>query len=76
MANIEENAPRRAGISFAKIRQALAALKSMILAPSRRSPPTLEGISDHLARDIGLSPADLEELRHEWPSQTTHHPRG
>ncbi|MDW3183248.1 MAG: hypothetical protein R8F89_14800 [Roseobacter sp.] len=33
-------------------------------------------ISDHLARDIGLSKADLERLRLTLPSQTDHHPRG
>lgn len=33
-------------------------------------------ISDHLARDIGLSKADLERHRLELPSQTEHHPRG
>ncbi|WP_299673777.1 hypothetical protein [uncultured Roseobacter sp.] len=33
-------------------------------------------IDDHLARDIGLSPAELERHRMELPSQTTHHPRG
>lgn len=30
----------------------------------------------HLARDIGLSRAELERHQLELPSQTTHHPRG
>lgn len=32
------------------------------------APPVPKGISDHLARDIGLSMADLERLRFEYPS--------
>lgn len=33
-------------------------------------------IDDHLARDIGLSGADLARHRLTLPSQTEHHPRG
>lgn len=33
-------------------------------------------VSDHLARDIGLSETDLEQLRMTLPSQVTYHPRG
>ncbi|MEP2640368.1 hypothetical protein [Roseobacter sp.] len=46
---------------------------------ARRQPPKaphIRRISDHLARDVGLSDADLEEHRVTMPSQTTHHPRG
>lgn len=33
-------------------------------------------LSDHLARDIGLDAHELELLRLQLPSQTTHHPYG
>ena len=36
----------------------------------------LPPINDHIARDIGLSAADLELSRHKLPSQNTHHPLG
>ena len=39
-----------------------------------RDPRNLPAINDHLARDIGLSPADLERQRLVLPSQSTHHP--
>ena len=42
----------------------------------QRNHPGLDRISSHLARDIGLSIADKERHQHQWPSQTTHHPRG
>lgn len=29
----------------------------------------IKHISDHLARDIGLGPAEMERQRHVWPSQ-------
>lgn len=35
----------------------------------------LPRLSDRLARDIGLSPHDLEWQRHKFPSQHQHHPR-
>lgn len=34
-----------------------------------QSPPLPKSLSDHLARDIGLDPAELERLRLQWPSQ-------
>ena len=36
----------------------------------------LPPLGNHLARDIGLTEADLEWSRHKLPSQHTHHPRG
>lgn len=30
--------------------------------------------SAHIARDIGLSPADAERLNIKWPSQSVRHP--
>ncbi|MCV3271792.1 hypothetical protein [Roseobacter sinensis] len=38
--------------------------------------PDLSRISDHLARDIGLSKAQIERYRLKLPSETTYHPRG
>lgn len=35
---------------------------------------SLPHLTDKQARDIGLDPADLEFIRMQYPSQTTHHP--
>lgn len=40
-----------------------------------RGPALPKPISDHAARDIGLSGAHLAWHRHEWPSQSLTHPR-
>ncbi|MEO1557418.1 MAG: hypothetical protein AAFS01_13375 [Pseudomonadota bacterium] len=45
-------------------------------APSKE---TIEGtalppLTAHIARDIGLNPSELEQMRHRWPSQSTRHP--
>jgi len=32
-------------------------------------------LSNHLARDIGLSLAQMQVHRHVWPSESTNHPR-
>jgi len=31
-------------------------------------------LTTHIARDLGLSPSELEQMRHRWPSQSTRHP--
>jgi len=31
-------------------------------------------LSNHIARDIGLTPQELALMRHEWPSVTQRHP--
>ena len=33
-------------------------------------------LTDHLSRDIGLTPTELEHLKLRLPSQDTHHPYG
>ncbi|WP_187430525.1 hypothetical protein [Roseobacter fucihabitans] len=44
----------------------------------RRGPKGLHvrRLDDHLARDIGLSPAERARHQLTLPSQTQHHPRG
>lgn len=32
-------------------------------------------ISDHYARDIGLTPTEIELMRFKYPSETNSHPR-
>ncbi|MGZ2259150.1 hypothetical protein [Roseobacter sp. A03A-229] len=66
----------RAGLTFA-FRSPKNMLRRL-LSWLRPAPKGLEigEISDHLARDIGLSPADLDRHRVTLPSQTTYHPRG
>jgi len=41
--------------------------KSKDTSPVHAMPP----ISDKIARDIGMDPSDLADLRHEWPSDST-----
>lgn len=38
--------------------------------------PHVRRLNTRLARDIGLSDAELERHHFKWPSQSTHHPRG
>ena len=38
-------------------------------------PPTAK-LNEHYLRDIGMAEADFAAQRHEFPSQTTYHPRG
>jgi hypothetical protein len=40
---------------------------------ARRHHPSLRHVSDAKARDIGLSPSEVELLRFEFPSQTIQH---
>lgn len=61
MAFVEFSTPWRGQHSFVKWFKKL----QVRAAPA---PPFPKGISDHLARDIGLSAADLEALRFEYPS--------
>lgn len=41
----------------------------------RRKDLHIRRLNAHLARDAGLSDADLERYKFKLPSQTTHHPR-
>ena len=75
MAIVDENTPRRDREGFAIIRRVFGLVLGGLDTLARPKPPGLGRLNDHLARDIGLSPAHLEELRHKWPSETTHHPR-
>lgn len=62
MALFETNAPRRAWQLFA-----------FFFKSSHKTPPRIDqlpkDLSDHIARDIGLSAHELELLRHRMPSQ-------
>lgn len=46
------------------------------VAPSKPNPPHVRHLNDHLARDIGLSEAQVARNRLALPSQTHHHPYG
>ncbi len=72
-----KNAPRREGILFAKFALALPGkllqwVKFRVIDEKQLYP----SLSDHLARDAGMSQSDLEPRRHRHPSQVTHHPYG
>ena len=49
------------------LRQAFRALRPA-------GPSLLRHLTDAQARDIGLSPAEIERARFEYPSRTTRHP--
>ena len=49
-------------------------VRTWCLRITRWSAPKPAALSDHIARDIGLSQAEADRLRHEWPSQTYRHP--
>lgn len=40
-----------------------------------QSPSCSPPLTEHLARDIGLSPAEMERLHLRLPSETIRHPR-
>jgi len=61
------NALWRAYISCAKIWQYV---RGKPVAKGTAMPP----LSHHIARDIGLTPSQLDLMRHRWPSQSTRHP--
>lgn len=42
--------------------------------PSKPVGSTAMPLDPHIARDIGLTPSEVERLRHRWPSQSTQHP--
>ncbi len=67
MAFVEMSAPWRDRHLFVKWLKKL----QIHTAPA---PPFPKGISNHLARDIGLSAADLERLRFEYPSDGPNRP--
>ncbi|MGJ5619974.1 hypothetical protein [Sulfitobacter sp. MF3-043] len=80
MSYLHLNALQRAGLIRAKIQHIVKwpRLSSLIKLAKLGSDPrqSYPKLSDHLARDIGLDPADREWGSIELPSQTTHHPRG
>lgn len=62
-----QNALLRALITCAKYLQNL------------RKPPAIKGtalppMTDHIARDIGLSPHERALMSHHWPSRDARHP--
>ena len=67
MAYIAECAPSRRPSPFVSF---LANLRLSFTA----KPQFPKDLSDHLARDVGLSAHDLEVLRYEHPSQSVRHP--
>ena len=72
------NAPRRAQPFHAKIWHVFTStiFDSILKCTRLWSDPrqSLPRLTDHLARDIGLDPADLEWSRIKLPSQTERHP--
>lgn len=67
MAPIISNARLRARYYFVKVFQNLWHAKP-------RNAEVPKTISDRLARDVGLSRADIERARFEWPSDSHDRP--
>lgn len=61
MAFYDLNTPRRA-------RFPLAGFVTKLRRKVQPRPGFPKTLSDHLARDVGLTAHDLEKLRFEWPS--------
>lgn len=75
MANLDANAPRRTRDTCAKITLIGRIRHRLRLIWQRRNHPDVPYMNSHLARDIGLSDIELARRQHQWPSETTHHPR-
>lgn len=67
MAFLDIHTPWRVRLPFAKWSKKLRIMAAPV-------PPVPKGISAKQARDIGLTPHDLEQLRFEWPSDGPHRP--
>jgi hypothetical protein len=58
-----------------KIMTAAAGIWDRLVKWSKPDPTELpKTISDHAARDIGMSKVALERHRHQWPSQSRDRP--
>ena len=67
MAYMSENAQLRARSRFARI---LTYVRNSL----NKKPQLPRDLSDHIARDIGLSDHEIECLRHQLPSQSDKRP--
>ena len=76
MAFFQVNAPRRDTLTSVKIKHVIRKAYEMARKAGRAGNTHDPHISDHLARDIGLTTSQVELRRLQLPSQTTHHPRG
>lgn len=76
MAFFQVNAPRRDTLTGAKIKHIIQRAYDMLRKFGRLGSTRDPHISDHLARDIGLTTSQIELRRLQLPSQTAHHPRG
>ena len=72
MTDMTAQMPLNRRSSLTKTTQVIAKIRRAItwLFPGK-SPK----LSDHIARDIGLSRHDIELMRHQWPSQDPKNPR-
>jgi hypothetical protein len=68
--------PRHAQEGCARMTYMIRLFRRVFLWRNACRHPHVRDLKPHLARDIGLDPADMARLTHRHPSQTTHHPRG
>jgi uncharacterized protein YjiS (DUF1127 family) len=68
-------APRRVRYSCAKLAPIRRIWSLMSRQLHRRKGKHVKQLSDHLARDIGLNPAQMERHRFVWPSESANRPK-
>ena len=67
-------------VQMSASRQSSLTKTAQVIAKFRRAiawlfPGKSPKLSDHIARDIGLTAHDIETMRHQWPSQDPKNPR-
>lgn len=58
-----------------KIRPVKFAIAALSRAWGKRNHPHVRHLNAHLAQDAGLTPAELAQHQHQYPSQCRQHPR-
>ncbi len=75
MASIDADTPRRRQPTCAKNTWTRKICTAFRRAWQVRHHPKMPHMNAHIARDIGISDYELARRQHQWPSETTHHPR-
>jgi len=69
MITLPSSALWRAANACAKLTRILSNKVALARLLPRHRGKHVKNLNDHLARDAGLSPADMARHRHVWPSQ-------
>ena len=60
--------------ALARALSTCAKILHILRKPAKPIGSTAVPLDPHIARDIGLTPSEVERMRHRWPSQSTQHP--